>query len=923
MRFCALFLLLAGTLAAETGFLTGQGARLIIGQETFTAMDPGASAKLLGGAGGVAFANDTLFVADANRLGATPINHRVLIFNNASQQFPDPTQELIQGGRCPACLGEANVVVGQPDFEEAEQVAPAADKLRVPVGLASNGVRLAVADTDNNRVLIWNSIPTTNGQPADLVLGQSSFDTNASNGFNPTPTSLRGPQGVWWQDGNLWVADTGNNRVLMFRNPSTSGQAADLVLGAPDFTTFVQSDLTQQDFVADAQSLQTPVSVSSDGQHLFVTDLGNNRILIWNSIPTANQQPANLAVGQPDLESRRSNNSPGVCDPAIVDDPETTTIDETTYPTRCSATLDFPRYALSDGQRLFVADGGNDRVLVFDQIPTGNGAHADAVIGQVNEYVNNTSDQAFPDDIASAGVVRTPTSLAWDGLNLYVADPFNRRVLIFTEAERRIANTGVRNAASYEIFASGTIALSGEFAEGDEITVKIENERDYTYTVGPEDTIQDIVLGIVNAINAGEGDPDVLATGNPAFFTVILTARSAGDIGNSIEFAVTTPESGLVTADTSGSFLTGGEEATKIAPYTIVSIVGDDLADQTVSADMNADKLPRSLGGVQVYFDGIRSPILYVSPTQINAQMPSEVYDAQSVNAYIRSVRADGQIVASNVVPVPIIQYNPGIFAADGPDPRPAIALHSSSNATGVISVDGSATAGDEAIVIINGRRYTYTVTEDDANAGQDLCAEGVDICLEKTLAGLTRIMDGLIDLINQDPEVNAFAATSRFQRIRLVAKVEGPAGYDISFGTETSDSANLILTASGVDLCCANEAGAVINQMNPAVPGEIVRVWATGLGLVVPEVERVLQSTGEKFTGTDANRPAEFVSANAGGITANVLACNIEPGTFGLYRCDLVLAGALPTNPLTSLTISQGFQISNIATIPVVDPNP
>jgi len=41
---------------------------------------------------------------------------------------------------------------------------------------------------------------------------------------------------------------------------------------------------------------------------------------------------------------------------------------------RCGATLSFPRYALSDGTRLFIADGGNDRVLVFKTIPTQNGA---------------------------------------------------------------------------------------------------------------------------------------------------------------------------------------------------------------------------------------------------------------------------------------------------------------------------------------------------------------------------------------------------------------------------------------------------------------------------------------------------------------------------------------------------------------------
>ncbi len=51
-------------------------------------------------------------------------------------------------------------------------------------------------------------------------------------------------------------------------------------------------------------------------------------------------------------------------------------------PSRCEASLNFPRFALSDGTRLFVADSGNDRVLVYDEVPTENGAKADEVIGQ-------------------------------------------------------------------------------------------------------------------------------------------------------------------------------------------------------------------------------------------------------------------------------------------------------------------------------------------------------------------------------------------------------------------------------------------------------------------------------------------------------------------------------------------------------------
>ena len=116
-------------------------------------------------------------------------------------------------------------------------------------------------------------------------------------GNTPTAKSMRGPQGVWIQNGRLYVADTQNNRVLIYNHiPTSNGVAADVVLGAPDFTTFVQPDLTQQNTNATAQNMLNPVSVTSDGVHLFVTDLGYNRVLIWNSIPTANDAPADVVA---------------------------------------------------------------------------------------------------------------------------------------------------------------------------------------------------------------------------------------------------------------------------------------------------------------------------------------------------------------------------------------------------------------------------------------------------------------------------------------------------------------------------------------------------------------------------------------------------------------------------------------------------
>ena len=208
-------------------------------------------------------------------------------------------------------MGRATVVLGQPDFTTTTlNLSATRNTLRLPTAVASDGVHLVVADTDHNRVLIWNRIPTTNNAPADVVVGQATFTTSYVPGNTPNAKSMRGPQGVWIQNGRLYVADTQNNRVLIFNQiPTSNGAAADVVLGQPNFTTFVEPDLTQQKNNVAANQLLNPVSVSSDGVHLFVTDLGYNRVLIWNTIPTSNGQAADVAVGQPDLISSIANNA--------------------------------------------------------------------------------------------------------------------------------------------------------------------------------------------------------------------------------------------------------------------------------------------------------------------------------------------------------------------------------------------------------------------------------------------------------------------------------------------------------------------------------------------------------------------------------------------------------------------------------------
>jgi len=283
-----------------------------------------------------------------------------------------------------------------------------------------------------------------------------------------------------------------------------------------------------------------------------------------------------------------------------------------------------------------------------------------------------------------------------------------------------------------------------------------------------------------------------------------------------------------------------------------------------------------------------------VSPTEIRAQVPFEVNDRTSINAYVRSVRRDGSVMVTTPVAVTIVPQNPGIFAQDGPDPRRAIAMHGSAQASGTVSVDGSINAGDVATVSIEDREYSYTVTADDT---------------------LASVRDHLIEQINQDPKVYAFAAGT-FTRIRLRARVPGPAGNGIPFSGKTSTGGQILITPLNTALCCANSG--LVTDDNPALAGETIIVYSTGLGLAQPRTE----VTGIRYDGPITD-PNSFVSSLAGGKTANVLLASMQTGQVGLYEVHLELNSGLTTDPLAQLTIAQDVYVSNIVTIPVVNPNP
>ncbi len=165
-----------------------------------------------------------------------------------------------------------------------------------PMDIASDGRHLLLADTRNNRILIWNHLPTGN-EPPDVVLGQPNFEANAP---GTSRSRLRWPVSVATDGEHIIVADTYNNRVLIWnRFPERNGTPADIVLGQENFDEWRVG------------SIAWPWDVWTDGRRLMVASTMGGCILIWNSFPMENNQPPDLILSIEDFGTPRNIESDG------------------------------------------------------------------------------------------------------------------------------------------------------------------------------------------------------------------------------------------------------------------------------------------------------------------------------------------------------------------------------------------------------------------------------------------------------------------------------------------------------------------------------------------------------------------------------------------------------------------------------------
>lgn len=685
-------------------------ADLIIGQADFSGGSPNHGTNVVSASGfdrPVAIAFDiqgNLYVSDSNNL-------RVLRF----------TPPFITSQAASAALGQRNLT------SRTVAVTASASTMSAPAGLAvSAGGALYVAVPGDNRVLAFTAAATLpSSSAATGVFGQTDFTGTLANvGVSPraSAATLSGAFDVKVDpDGDILVADTGNNRVLAI--PPNS-PAASRVWGQPDFTANGPNQVKPGSVNA---VYKVAIDYSASPFALYVSDTGNNRVLIWkDSINFRTGAPADLVIGQPDGNTAYANvdglslgkpsrtslsaprgialdasgalyvadggnnrllrfprpvNQSGRISPDVVIGQRDFTSSDSAVVTASS--LNHPAgVAIGPNGNIFVADSGNNRVLEFPS-GVGSGASASRVYGQPDFSTRTLSN-------VSALSLNNPQGLWVDASsNLYVVDSGSNRVLIFPDT-KDAPPTG--SSASIVIGQSDFIASSAGVLRGPLDVTADSSGQLYVSDTGNNRVLvfpSLLFLSLAGASpTAAVGQPsltsvarnwnsrDGLATpeglSNPA--AVYMDRQDtlyAGDTGNNrvVHFL---KQAGVVNA-------THFMPNVPVAPGTLVSLFGPALASGSAAA--SDFPLPGSMLQRQVVInDEITAPLLFLSPTQINFELPGAAPPGTQRIAV--RVADTGELIAGGSIGV--ANSSPGFFSRGGDGKGQAVALNEDGKVNGV-----------------------------------------------------------------------------------------------------------------------------------------------------------------------------------------------------------------------------------------------
>lgn len=396
---------------------------------------------------------------------------------------------------------DADIVLGQSGFGTFGSplnscnrgTTVAANSLCNPISVFwdSSG-NLWVADMSNNRVLRYNA-GFSSGANASVVLGQPDMTTTSA---GTTQAKMHAPHEVsQLSGGGILVADTRNDRVLVFTGALSSGMNASKVIGQFSYTGG-EGALSSNGLYCDRLFEPKGLSVDTSTDTIYVADSGNMRVLVfnWTGMPEFGANAA-FRIGQPTCAAWHQNlvstdtfngmgNIGGV---AVLPNGGGCFGDSTNHRILCwndwrdaiargshaspttkqadtiigqasgfasegvpnwlanrggtptIATLNQPALFSATTSSLFIPDRGNNRILRFSlPLPLGSLPNPAELIGQSSPSVTTPG--------TSATQFNNPRAAKADAYgNLWVADENNGRVLLFCRVPNTVCKFGSCN----------------------------------------------------------------------------------------------------------------------------------------------------------------------------------------------------------------------------------------------------------------------------------------------------------------------------------------------------------------------------------------------------------------------------------------------------------------------------------------------
>lgn len=624
-------------LVYSPGATTGTAASRILGvavqgQETTPAA---LGAVAVAGVLGVSVANGT------NILVADTANNRILIYGAVSTWPPESFQ----------FSPSANQVIGQTaftNFTANQGGPPSASTLASPVDMANTPSELFVADSGNNRILVFPNTVTGISAAGGRVIGQLGFAYNAPNlvvgkEFD-FAGAVNGASGSAILDysatpPHLYVADTHNNRILGFNNfvTMTNGQLPDIVIGQPDVLNTLINYPTNVQTTPSRQSLDGPTSMVVDSAgNLYVADTFNSRILRFPTPfnpPSGNTtlESADLVLGQGSFTS-------------FVTDPTATTM---SAPISLAFTQDGANASIQNSGWLVAADASQNRVLMF-QKPFSSGMAASIVLGQAG-FTTTASATAVSDSgfTSPRGVAVDPQD------HVLVVDTGNGRVQVFDQAANLTDN------------ASASFSLTTGLSE----PVGVAMSPDGSFWVANAGANNLIHFPTIQQLPT-EGyasDATVPALSPRSGFVDQYANLLVADAVNRILYFA--PQIAVVNA---ANYIVGRPLAPGTFAALFPSVATNVIANGTQN-NSGTYPLATTLADTQVLVNGAAAPLFYVSPGQINVPLSlslpaSGTFDLQAVR------QSTGQIYGA--AEVPLASASPGLFSADASGSGEIVALN-------------------------------------------------------------------------------------------------------------------------------------------------------------------------------------------------------------------------------------------------------